>query len=64
MISAAERRRLEEAYPQSVDSRAVLRRCAAGLLTILALAVFAAIVTGGDEGLLPRVSASQAASGR
>ena len=64
MISSAERRRLEEAYPDPVDARAVLRRCAAGLLTILALAIFAALVAGGDESLLARVSASQGASGR
>jgi hypothetical protein len=64
MISPAERRRLEEAYPDLVDVRPVLRRCAAGLLAVLAIAASAAIVTGGDEGLVPRVSASQAASDR
>jgi hypothetical protein len=64
MISSAERRRLEEAYPDPVDARAVLRRCAAGLLTVLALAILAAIVTGGEDGLLARVSASQAGSDR
>ena len=64
MISPAERRRLEEAYPYPVDVRAVLRRCAAGLLAVLTVAIFAAVVGGGDEGLLARVSASQAASDR
>lgn len=64
MISTAERRRLEEAYPDTIDVRAVLRRCATGLLAIVAIAVFAAIITGGDDGVLARVSASQDASGR
>ena len=65
MISPAERRRLEEAYPDPVDVRAVLRRCATGLLAVLAIAIFAAIVTGGgDESVVARVSGSPAASGR
>ena len=63
MINSAERRRLESAYASPVNARAVLRRCVAGLLALLALSLSGAAGLGPDEHVLAGVSVQPAASG-
>ena len=65
MVTSAERRRLESAYPVSADPKPVLRACAIGLLAVMVIAVAAAFMGGGsDSELVAGVSARQGASGR
>lgn len=64
MVTSAERRRLESAYPPPADARPVLRACAVGLLAVLIIAIAAVVVGGSDSGLIAGVSAQQGATGR
>ena len=64
MVTSAERRRLESAYPPPADARPVLRACAVGLLAVLIIAVAAALVGGSDSERIAGVTAPQGATGR
>ena len=64
MVTTAERRRLESAYPMPVDARPVLTVCAIGLLTVLIIAISAGILGGSPTDEVARVSAPQASNAR
>ena len=64
MVTSAERRRLEAAYPTPVDAKPVLRECVVGLLTVLVIAVAALVDGGSASPLIADVSVQQGASGR
>jgi hypothetical protein len=63
MISSAERRRLEAAYPTPADAGRVLQRCAIGLLAVFIIAMTAGILGDSPNSLMARVSAPPAATG-
>ena len=56
MINSTERLRLEAAYAASADPRSV-RRCAAGLLIVLSIALAAVGTEAADENLVADISA-------
>ena len=64
MVTSAERRRLEAAYPVPLDARPVLRTCAMGLLAVLFVAIAAGILTSGSANVAAGISVQQVASGR
>jgi hypothetical protein len=64
MLTSSERRSLERLYRQPIDARAVLAKCAAGLLIVTGIAAIGVATSNEDQSRTASVTGPQAASDR
>ena len=64
MVSSEEKRQLLESYREPVNARAVVAKCAAGLLVIIGIAVVGITTDTGDSAMSAAAVTPRVALGR
>lgn len=64
MLSSSERRALERSYREPIDARAVIAKCAAGLLIVIGIAAIGVATSNEDQSRIASITGTQAASDR
>jgi hypothetical protein len=64
MVTKSQRQEIESAYRASIDPRAALAKCAAGLLVIAGIAAVGVISAGYDQSNVAALNAPRVATAR
>jgi hypothetical protein len=64
MLTSSERRSLERSYRKPIDARAVIAKCAAGLIIVIGIAAIGVATSNEDSLATASITVPQAASDR
>jgi hypothetical protein len=64
MLTSSERRSLERSYGKPIDARALIAKCAAGLIIVIGIAAIGVATSNEDNLATASITVPQAASDR